>query len=138
MSMIRLVKPEPWTTRRACTPEDLHLFYASGHGPRGERLRKERAAKAICAFCPVKAECLDYALRLNDEHGIYGGMTSEERYERRRELPRPCRTCGTLFVAKRTSSRGGQLGEFCSDDCRQEAVRVSKLAYARRSRGIAS
>ena len=40
----------------------------------------ERAyAKAVCAHCPVRSECLQYALALGDVHGIWGGEGSAAR-----------------------------------------------------------
>lgn len=46
-----------------------------------------RRAKAICATCPVRDECLDVALRNCERHGIWGGMTEHEwRAEARRRL----------------------------------------------------
>lgn len=38
------------------------------------------AAKAVCARCPVRAGCLEFALAWGDtEDGIYGGLTGAER-----------------------------------------------------------
>lgn len=37
------------------------------------------AAKSICGGCPVRAACLDDALRTRDRHGIRGGLTATER-----------------------------------------------------------
>ncbi len=36
-------------------------------------------AKAICAVCPVKAPCLQYALEIREPHGIWGGLNELER-----------------------------------------------------------
>ena len=50
-------------------------------------------AKFICATCPIKQECLDYAMEAKEEFGIWGGLTPDERkwfwqeqarYERRK------------------------------------------------------
>src|SRR5438876_923987 len=38
----------------------------------------DRLAKAICASCPVKAECLAYALGTCQEYGVWGGLTEQE------------------------------------------------------------
>ncbi|MFJ9810740.1 WhiB family transcriptional regulator [Streptomyces sp. NPDC101158] len=39
----------------------------------------QNGAKALCSGCPVKAECLAYALDHRVEHGVWGGMTERER-----------------------------------------------------------
>ena len=36
-------------------------------------------AKALCAACPVRAECLEFALETGQVHGIWGGLTAQER-----------------------------------------------------------
>ena len=40
---------------------------------------RERQAKAICARCPVRIECLEYAVRIREPHGIWGGLNELER-----------------------------------------------------------
>jgi WhiB family redox-sensing transcriptional regulator len=37
------------------------------------------AARQICAECPVKAECLEYALENRIDHGVWGGCSERER-----------------------------------------------------------
>ncbi|MGH3326796.1 MAG: WhiB family transcriptional regulator [Streptomycetales bacterium] len=38
-------------------------------------------ARDVCAACPVQAQCLLLALRTGeDEHGVWGGFTPEERH----------------------------------------------------------
>ena len=69
---------------------DAQLFF----GPDGERPqeREMREAKgaAVCTHCPVRAQCVDYALRNSVKHGIWGGLNKEERArERRRRVRRP-------------------------------------------------
>ena len=44
-----------------------------------ERIARERAAKEICRPCPVRQECLDYAIRIREAHGIWGGLSEAER-----------------------------------------------------------
>jgi WhiB family redox-sensing transcriptional regulator len=36
-------------------------------------------ARKVCAECPVKAECLDYALTYRIDHGVWGGCSERER-----------------------------------------------------------
>lgn len=57
--------------RAACRGHGHDLFFS-------DEALDVLAAKAICAACPVQAECLQKALD-NDEHGIWGGLTEVER-----------------------------------------------------------
>ncbi len=36
-------------------------------------------ARQVCADCPVKAPCLEYALRNRIDHGVWGGASERER-----------------------------------------------------------
>lgn len=73
-----------WQERAACKDQPLELFF----GPDGERptVRRERESRALafCARCPVIEICLQHALALPENHGIWGGTTEQERAERRR------------------------------------------------------
>ena len=58
---------------------------------RHDRAEREMSAKAICAQCPVKRDCLDYAVAIREPHGIWGGLNELERRvhaERRATLRR--------------------------------------------------
>jgi WhiB family redox-sensing transcriptional regulator len=61
----------PWITQAACADVDTDLFFP-------ERGEDQTAAKAICATCPVRAECLAYALETGDP-GIWGGTSERQR-----------------------------------------------------------
>lgn len=43
-----------------------------------------RLAKKACQPCPIRAMCLEYALKHNEHEGIWGGMTASERKKIRR------------------------------------------------------
>jgi WhiB family redox-sensing transcriptional regulator len=58
----------------ACGDQDLELFY-----PDPGDLETERAAKQVCAGCPVREPCLEMALATGDQHAILGGTTPQER-----------------------------------------------------------
>ncbi len=64
--------PAPWMVDAGCADADPVVFFAD-HG------RPATEAKAICAGCPVRAECLDFALEGSERFGIWGGMTEKER-----------------------------------------------------------
>lgn len=53
---------------------------------RGDQKGRVAAAKRVCAGCLVRADCLAYAEDNNMYVGIWGGLTREERVDRRRAL----------------------------------------------------
>ena len=68
-----------WRLHAACRGVDTDLFY-SPEGERGlARASRERAAKAICATCPVEAACAAYALQHQERYGVWGELTESER-----------------------------------------------------------
>ncbi|WP_116042693.1 WhiB family transcriptional regulator [Amycolatopsis palatopharyngis] len=77
-----------WQSRAACRDEDPELFFpVSDMGPGA---RQAAQAKSVCARCPVRAECLGYALDNGLDHGVFGGTTERERRElTRRQRSRP-------------------------------------------------
>jgi WhiB family redox-sensing transcriptional regulator len=67
-----------WWRLAACRSADPDLFFpVSGAGPAREQAA---AAKAVCAGCPVCRECLTYAVITHQQHGIWGGLTEDERH----------------------------------------------------------
>jgi WhiB family redox-sensing transcriptional regulator len=48
---------------------------------RPDRDAREARAKAICASCQVRPECLEFALSIREPHGIWGGLNEVERRE---------------------------------------------------------
>lgn len=71
--------PKPWVEQAKCKHPNGIDFYPDKQdlGP-SEFARRVRAAKAYCADCPVKQECLETALEIRDP-GIWGGTTPTER-----------------------------------------------------------
>ncbi|WP_289007941.1 WhiB family transcriptional regulator [uncultured Thermomonospora sp.] len=43
-----------------------------------DRAVREEVAMQVCASCPVRLECFEYALRIEPEHGIWAGFTAAE------------------------------------------------------------
>lgn len=81
---------EEWMTQAACRPEvyrgDPEVFYPprrrQGAPSPGEEARRDALiaeAKRICDGCPVTAACLEFADRMNETEGIWGGLTPQER-----------------------------------------------------------
>jgi WhiB family transcriptional regulator, redox-sensing transcriptional regulator len=66
-----------WRSAAACRSADPELFFPVSAF--GQALEQAAQAKAICARCPVRRQCLAFALRTRQAHGIWGGLTEEER-----------------------------------------------------------
>ena len=77
---VAFIRASSWESRAACRGAESAWFTPpiTGESPSERRVR-ERAAKQICARCPVRVECLDYALRVNEPFGIWGGLSERER-----------------------------------------------------------
>lgn len=63
----------------ACASADPRLFFADDGESTSKRDWRVGRAQAICARCPLRAPCLDYALTEGIEHGTWGGMTEAGR-----------------------------------------------------------
>lgn len=74
-----------WESRAACLDSDPDLFFPIA--PSGPALQQIAQAKAICARCPVRRECLQYALATHQIHGVWGGTSEEERHQLRSRGP---------------------------------------------------
>ena len=73
-----------WTALAACAGEDVALFMAPNGREHVDRRRvREASARSICSQCAVRADCLSYALRVNEPLGIWGGLNAAERRARR-------------------------------------------------------
>lgn len=67
-----------WTALAKCKTVDPDvMFPTDGIGV--------RRAQAICAGCPVRDDCLEYALVHNEDHGVWGGASERRRRQIRRE-----------------------------------------------------
>lgn len=71
-----------WSTQAKCLREDPELFFTAGDGIRS-RGQIEKAQE-VCATCPVRTDCLTFALTTDAQYGIWGGTTPRERRGLRR------------------------------------------------------
>ncbi|MGL5858011.1 MAG: WhiB family transcriptional regulator [Angustibacter sp.] len=83
-----------WQYQGSCRAHGDELFFhpEAERGPR--RRRRDEAAKAICAGCPVIEECRAHALRVREPYGVWGGMTEEERQQHHLDTIRPLSATG--------------------------------------------
>lgn len=83
-----------WRAQAACRDKDPELFFPVGST--GAAVKQIDVAKAICRVCPVSDQCLKWALETNQDSGIWGGLSEDERRALKRRAMR----------ARRSSSMG--------------------------------
>jgi WhiB family redox-sensing transcriptional regulator len=103
-----IINTETWVDHAICSTTDPELFFPSS----GDAAPQ---AKRICQVCPVRKQCLDYALKYHEPVGIWGGLSPRERMDFRRGKLKFC-------------EHGGRRGS-----CR-ECARVRDAAYRKRIR----
>jgi len=84
-------QPRPswgWQDQAACRGEDLLLFFGPDGEQRPDREAREQQAKQVCMTCPVRTECLDYAVTRPENAGVWGGLNEDERATERRRRAR--------------------------------------------------
>lgn len=86
-----------WDEYAACRNRDQEIFFPIGTA--GAALQQVSEAKALCARCQVAAHCLDEALRLGQNHGVWGGTTPEERRDLLRRVGKALGTAGRADTA---------------------------------------
>lgn len=75
---------DDWRSLAACSTWPTEVFFPT----RGDR-RGMAKARAICAGCPVQSPCLELALDAPEygDHGVWGGLSENERSDLRRSRP---------------------------------------------------
>lgn len=73
-------KPEEWHLESACVDVDPEIFFLPDRIRGVEKLRYEARAKAICADCTVREQCLQYSLEREEPFGVWGGLSEDERF----------------------------------------------------------
>ena len=71
-----------WQKQASCLGTHPDLFF-----PKSGVSHKE--AKAVCQSCPVRQDCLDFAIVAGEEFGIWGGLNGKQRQRVRRARPKP-------------------------------------------------
>ncbi|MGH3169119.1 MAG: WhiB family transcriptional regulator [Trebonia sp.] len=66
-----------WREAAACRSAEPELFFPVSAV--GQSAAEAERAKAVCARCPVRRECLQFALATRQAYGIWGGMSERER-----------------------------------------------------------
>lgn len=79
-----------WQDDAACRDTDPDLFFPVG--TTGLAVDQIASAKAVCTTCPVRRECLEFALFTNQDSGVWGGTSEDERRKLRRAWVKTRRT----------------------------------------------
>lgn len=95
--------PEDWRDRALCAQIEPAIFFPE----KGESVRE---AKRVCSTCPVRAECLDYALARDERFGIFGGLSANERRRlgRQRQVEAMSRAAAALLAEDKKRCRACQ------------------------------
>lgn len=111
-----------WRTAAACRVFDPDLFFPVS--PSGLAAQRQVAtAKEVCAGCQVRAECLEFALRTGQAHGVWGGMSEPELHLlRRHDARRVDRAAGDGSAARVPED------ERSADECPAREPRGSQPA----------
>lgn len=75
-----------WRSQAACLTVDPELFFPIGNT--GPAIAQAEEAKAVCAACDVASICLKWAIENNQDSGVWGGMSEEERRAHKRRTAR--------------------------------------------------
>ena len=85
-----------WYEYAACRGEDPELFFPIGAN--GQALSQLREAKRVCAGCSVQSLCLEWAVLAGIDHGVWGGLSEQERRTVRRRADRQAARLPSPFV----------------------------------------
>jgi WhiB family transcriptional regulator, redox-sensing transcriptional regulator len=69
---------QDWRAYGHCAEIDPEVWFAVG-------AREHKFAKKICQSCPVRQQCLEYAMEAPVDYGVWGGLTERERRRFRRQ-----------------------------------------------------
>jgi WhiB family transcriptional regulator, redox-sensing transcriptional regulator len=73
---------DEWRHLASCRDTDPDLFFPIGST--GSALEQIEAAKSVCRGCEAKEPCLEFALATNQESGVWGATSEEERRKLRK------------------------------------------------------
>ena len=119
--MSLMERPPGWMVEGLCQQVDPDLWF-----PEDDPWQAQRA-KQLCQACPVLAECAEYAIHRYIPHGVWGGMSADDRrnYRQRHGIVKPqaaraCGWCSTTFYPRAVQQ------VYCRNLCRQRAYEAAK------------
>ena len=94
-----------WWFEGLCAQTDPELFFPEKGG-------SVREAKAVCAECPVRVECLEYALAHGERFGVWGGLSERERRRLQLHAGSAARVAGTCERQRRRAAKVRRCNDF--------------------------
>lgn len=73
---------DDWRSGAACRDTDPEIFFPIG--TTGPAIEQIETAKAVCRTCESRRLCLEFALATNQDSGVWGGASEEERRRMRK------------------------------------------------------
>ncbi|MFF7452150.1 MULTISPECIES: WhiB family transcriptional regulator [unclassified Streptomyces] len=77
-----------WLARAACAGMDSRAFFANGMHAR----EQVNEARKVCASCPVRPDCANFAIETGERWGVWGAMSQQELRRKRRRFTSRART----------------------------------------------
>lgn len=136
-----------WQDDAVCKNDGI-LFFAPDGERQPERDLRESLAQELCSWCPVRTQCLEYALSRPEKDGFWGGLNEDERKTERRRRQRRAsyeaerlrvpaipesKTCRSCCATKPASdfTRDAQRPDGLAGRCRECVNEARKPTWAR-------
>ena len=119
-----LARDGSWRDAAACAGSG-DLFF-----PEKGRTDQAEAARQVCAGCPVRRQCLGFALENEERHGVWGGLTERERRKVKAGAARALRRCqkGLHVMSRDNITTDGRCRACRLDSDRQSRARKALAA----------
>lgn len=72
-----------WRSVASCRDTNPELFFPIG--TTGLAIEQIEAARVVCVRCPAQVPCLEFALATNQDSGVWGATSEEDRRQLRRK-----------------------------------------------------
>ena len=120
-----------WRAKAACRDKDPELFFPVGNT--GAAYQQIEEAKAVCRTCKVIDACLKCALDTNQDYGVWGGLSEDERRALRRGAWGPRRSLPWLWLVLFFSGiLYGRVGFVGTPPALLYAIPVLEVSYLAR------
>lgn len=118
-SLSSIAKPEPWTEQALCASISGDFWYPEDgkYGLEALRICNGRTPEDAC---PVRAQCLSYALRHRERAGIWGGLSTPDRIRLEKHQGAGVKSC---FICRNQFAPASNGQIYCSQDCHRESRR---------------